>query len=700
MSYLSLNIHNSYLAKKEDVILGFYEPVLKETKQYDRIAGFFTSSTLAVAARGLAGFIANQGRMRLLCSPILSKEDSILLKRIGENDPTLDLSDFNIDLGKIEDEFESNHVKALGWLLKEGFLDIRLAIVVDDCGKAMTKHEIEESGLFHMKVGIMTDIEGNRLSYSGSINETASAWTENCEQFKVFREWIAPDYFIDDQTSFEELWNGKVKDILIYDIPEAVAQSLIKYSADFDVDSISKSKYLSRRKQLERISLFPYQKEAVEKWKKCNYQMLFEMATGTGKTRTAIAAIQYLMHVEERLIVIVSCPQTTLSEQWRSEIRKLGLQFDENHIIDGTNSNWKDDLSICLSSHNIGDANHCIFFTTHDTSSSETFLSIVNRRLRPNAKVLFVGDEVHWLGAREYRKALQERYQYRIGLSATPSRWFDDQGTKLLKNFFGNNSFEFSIKQALTTINPLTGKHFLVDYYYRLLSANLNEEESDKYREYTVKMAKLYAVRQDNPDSEDAYEACARARAKIVQNAESKYDILRTILDELKLKGRVQDLIIFVSPEQKEMVKEILIEKGIIAHQLTQEEKTKREKQYGNISERDYIIKLFKEKTYQAIVAIKCLDEGIDIPSASIGILMASSTNPREYIQRIGRIIRQDEGKSFATLYDIYVSEADGLPQDAQIVEESLRRKEKQRLIEIAENARNFGAVMAIIQTL
>ncbi len=700
MSYKKIDIRNSYVSKKEDVIVNFYEPVLCETKYYDRLAGFFTSSSLAIAARGIAGFIKNQGHMRLLCSPILSKDDAEFLRRIGEDDPTLSLSDFAIDIDSIEDELYRNHVKALGWMIKQGILEIRLAVVFDEEGKVCGKEEVESSGIFHMKVGIMTDNEGNRLSFSGSINETANAWTENCEQFKVFKEWKHKEFFDEDLNTFDELWNNKLKNVKIYNLPEAVKQKLIRQSSDFDIESISKQKYLKYRKAQEGISLFPYQQSAVEKWKTCNYKMLFEMATGTGKTRTAIAAIDFLKKKEKKLVVIVSCPQNTLSVQWRNEILKLGLTFNENHIIDGTNSKWKEDLSNSLSAHNVGYADQCIFFTTHDTSSSDNFLKIFNKRLKDNAKVLFIGDEVHWLGAKELRKALQERYKYRIGLSATPSRWFDDFGTKLLLEYFENNIFEFTIKEALTTTNPLTGKPFLVDYYYKLKSAMLNETEAEKYRRLTLKMAQLYNKKNNDDEVDQLFEGVARERAKIIQNAENKYEVLRQILSELKQQGPIRDLLVFVSPEQREKVKGILREEGVIAHQLTQDEGTRAETRFGGISERESLIKQFKEHTLHALVAIKCLDEGIDIPSAHIGILMASSTNPREYIQRIGRIIRQDAGKKFAILYDIYVSEVDGLIDEVYQVEKSMREKEKKRLKEIAENAFNFSEAIKIINSL
>ena len=189
-------------------------------------------------------------------------------------------------------------------------------------------------------------------------------------------------------------------------------------------------------------------------------------------------------------------------------------------------------------------------------------------------------------------------------------------------------------------------------------------------------------------------------QANITKNAVGKYDTLKEILGSLEKQNMLQDLIIFVSPEQKETVMEILYNRNIVFHNLTEAEGTRKEKKYGGISEREYIISQFKEKTYKALVAIKCLDEGIDIPSASIGILMASSTNPREYIQRIGRIIRQDENKTFAHLYDICVDKVEGLDGEELELERKIRQKETIRMSEIAENSINPVDVLEIITNL
>lgn len=207
-------------------------------------------------------------------------------------------------------------------------------------------------------------------------------------------------------------------------------------------------------------------------------------------------------------------------------------------------------------------------------------------------------------------------------------------------------------------------------------------------------------MRENDPDAALSLERLLEKRANIIKNASAKFDKLEAILDELEKKGRIENLIIFVSPQQITQVLQILAERGIIFHKLTEKEGTKAEKRFGNKSEREHIITKFKSKDYQAIVAIKCMDEGIDIPTADVGILMASSTNPREYVQRVGRIIRQSPNKLSAYLYDICVDTIHAMEDDSIDLERKIRAKEVVRLKEIAANAINSIDALTIINSL
>lgn len=708
MSFKDLDIKSCYESGIGDIVQDFYEPVLASAILYDRIAGFFTSTSLAVAARGMAQFIQNGGIMRLITSPILSSEDMSIIQKVVDNSEDISALDLGLNLEQLENALLCDHVKALGWLLSQGRLEIKLAVVVDAKGNPLTKENLFSIGLFHQKVGILTDAEGNHISFSGSINETASAWTHNDEEFKVFKDWEdSADYYKNDREKFDEIWAGSKYNITLIPLPKAVREELIAFSKDFEIDSISAKKYIERKRavkspfELNGISLFYYQKDALAKWRESGFSMLFEMATGTGKTRTAIAGMNYIMHQHERVITIISCPQNTLAKQWKGEVEKLGIVADETDVVDGTHNNWRNALTTICLQNRIGLANKCILYTTHDTASSPDFISIIQENVGANSKVLFIGDEVHWLGARKLRAALMERYDYRIGLSATPSRWFDDSGTKIIDNYFGNVHFEFTLKNALAEINPLTGKHFLVDYYYNIHRVSLTDDEGIEYANLTDRISKLYRVKDTDDDAAELYERLIEKRANIVKNAENKYPVLESILDELTAKDELENLIIFVSPQQKEHVVEILNKKDILFHQLTQEEGTTPKSQYGGKTERQYIIQKFVEKRYQALVAIKCLDEGIDIPTAARGILMASSTNPREYVQRIGRIIRQEASKSYAYLYDICVESSGCFVDDGmRDIDAKIRQKELARLNEIAALAINSADALKNIFAL
>lgn len=692
MSLKDIDLKQSYESDNEDLIENFYEPVLSHSTKYLRLAGFFSSSSLAIAARGIASLIKNGGKYLLICNPVLSKNDAKVI-----TDSTSDIPlDISLDLDNIDSEFERDHVKAMGWMLSKGHLEIKLAVVYDDNGNPVTIEDTSHYGIFHQKVGILFDSEGNSISFSGSINESATAWLKNDEEFKVFRSWDATKSFVDsDFKRFQSYWCDSKKKTRIFSLPEAIKYKLISFSKDFDVESLSLKHYkfkraISKYDSLQRptIPLFSYQETAVEKWKDNNYSLLFEMATGTGKTRTAIACIAHVLSITTKLIIVVSCPQSTLSQQWGTELDSLGISADKKIVVDSTNPNWSKQMESAILEIENGFTNTLLLLTTHDSASKERFTELIKNGAA-NIDTIFVGDETHWLGAGKRRNALLPSYKYRIGLSATPARWFDDNGSKLIVDYYGNNNFEFTIADALNTINPLTSKTFLVNYMYNLIDVQLSEEEGIEYQNLTHQLIRAYANRENSEEAEGRYQRLLMKRADLVKNAESKYSALDKLIVDLIKKGELQDLIIFVSPQQKDQVKEILNNHNVLSHELTEKQGTRRNKAYGGVSEREHILNCFKKGIYQVLIAIKCLDEGIDIPTASRGILMASSTNPREYIQRIGRIIRQSPGKTRSFLYDMTVLGCDFLSDEEKKLDKRIREKEILRIREIAKNALN-----------
>lgn len=690
-SYTEIAFKASYESGVDDLVQDFYVPVLGCSASYDRIAGFFSSSSLAVAARGIAGLIENRGHMRLITSPNLSAEDAKVITSASQSVQRFFEGRLLSELDQIQNEFEKDHIQALGWMLANGLLEIRLAYVTDEDGVPL------QSNLFHQKTGLLTDIQGNKLSFSGSINESASGWLGNIEEFKVFREWVAGQdaFYQSDENRFSALWSGSRKNVRVVDIPQAVKERLIREGADFSIERLTVRHYLNDRKGKsveERLSLFPYQEEALRTWLHNGCRLLFEMATGTGKTRTALACVNHAVKREKKLVVVIACPQTTLSSQWRiNEVEPAGFVFDTSLTADGTNSGWRRAFDTLLKQVSTGFYNHAVVYTTHATGSSSDFTALIQGS-NPDIQFCFVADEAHGLGAHKSKQALIDRYKYRIGLSATPRRWFDAYGTRILADFFGDKSFVFSIADALTTINPLTNRPFLVNYYYHPVFVSLTDGELQSYKRLSTRIKKLSAYAQSSDEYQKRYEALLFARANIQKNAVEKYAALAEVLAKTP---RVENTLLFVSDAQLDNVMALLKQCGVTAHRFTEKQGASPKKEYGGLSERQYLINHFKKGNYQALVAISCLDEGIDIPSADTAILMANSSNPREYVQRIGRVLRQAEGKTHARIYDFIVEPdwAQELPPELRAFERNIFEKELQRAHDMAVNALNNAEV-------
>lgn len=706
LSYPDMFIKPSYDTIQDNLLVDFYIPVLEHAKRYDRISGFFSSTSLAIAARGIAGLIRNKGKMRLLTCQKLSKDDVTEIQKYVRHADSLIGEKMISEMDDVEDAFKRDHVAALGYMLQQGYLEMKIAVLYDTDAESRKVGSLKNA-ILHQKIGILYDSNFHGISFSGSNNESATGWLENIEEFKTFKSWKEgqKEYFMEDCDRFERLWNlenDKHTGMYVMDLPDAVKQHFLQISNDFRLDSISTKEYLKQNKKIffikeendkkEPLSLYYYQKCAVNQWIENGHKLMLQMATGTGKTRTAFGCMECACRdIKSGLIIVVATPQITLTRQWIKDMEKLQLDIDEYIEVDGTIHDWRINMRKSLQRVYIGQFNHFVIFTTHDTASNEDFIDIL-QTYGPGETIFFIGDEVHGMGADKTRNALQSKYEYRLGLSATPKRWFDDEGSHLLEEYFGNKSFHFGLREALETINPRTNLPFLANYYYYPCFISLTNDELEKYRELSQKISRL--SHDKDSDLNELRTRFLMRRAEILKNAENKYQKLHDILE--KLGPNIQDTIIFVSPQQIDKVMMILREHNILAHRITEKESQHKSNKYSGLSEREYIIKQFETGSYQVIVAIKCMDEGIDIPSARCGIIMASSTNPREYVQRIGRIIRQDGHKSFATLYDVVVEPEHDIIQDDDLkkIEKKVYEKEMARISDLSKEAINRAQVV------
>ena len=673
MSLKDLEIQSSYETGSDPykLVNDFYIPALQESKDYWRISGFFNSNSLIIAAKGIEALINNGGMMKLLVSPELSRADLEIIREHGiEGIPKLN----SFDPGPMPDD----HLKALAWMLDTGKLEIKIAVPT------------HENALFHEKIGFFFDSDGNILSFSGSINETASGWLKNIEEFKVFRSWDRTqndEYLEKDLKKFLAYWNGLRKETAnVYDIPDAVKRDILRIKPD-DVWELSlMNRYRSERNKKNKpedkddgpLCLFPHQKAAVRWWVKEDYNSMFIMATGAGKTIAAIGCVFEKLKDNEPLLIVVSTPQTLLSEQWKREFERLDVPIARMLMVDGNNGKAKrSKMAELMMDISQGFRNNGVVFTTHSSASRPEFTGIIKKE-KKNSKILYICDEAHAAGSSQLKRGLMEEYDYRLALSATPKRMFDDEGTENLLRYFGNNPFEFSIAEAMSTINPDTKQPFLNPYNYHPVFVDLDDEEINKYNRITRQI--IIEKHKREPDRVKLNRLYT-SRARIIKNAGAKPEVLQDLVDRLGPRS-MTNTIIFVSDHHIDDVMINLKRQGARPGKITENVSARSKK--GMASERSQEITAFNAGERGCLVGINCLNEGIDIKAARTAIIMSSSTNEREYIQRIGRVIRYAPGKPISEIYDFIVCMPDG----------TIPYSEVNRAAAIAENASNEKEVM------
>lgn len=686
-----IELTRSYDSGKDnsDIVAEFLNPVLSEAGEYFRLAGYFNSGMLAAAARGMASFIANGGTMRIVASPNLSARDLAFLESADSNEARLvvfeeALSRSVADLVSLEDLLLKDHVRALAWMLKSGRLQIRIAVPAK--GQSV-------DALFHHKVGIVVSRDGSeRLSFSGSINETSAAWTKNYEDFKVFREWSEAerDYFQGDLNMFNEYWNQTRRNVEVIDLPEAVEREILQHAPlEFEEFSLKKHERPKSSTDEPTFELRNYQKRAVDAWGKRGYRGILAMATGTGKTKTATGCIKSLLEVEPNLFVISTSPYQHIATQWTKELAKF------NVVALAGSGKWKRLLEGAIDDLVLGIRDVAAVTVVQDTAANPAFIAAIQRIIEANIPILFIGDESHGLGAPSLRKALSADYKYRLGLSATPARYFDEGGTDFLEDYFNGegieeDAFTFSIGEALAWRDPITNARALCDYNYYPIFVDLTPEETEKYLKFSEEIGVASAINKNrkSEESDSRLKQLLRDRALILKQAKSKIPALLETIRSNPITGN--SLVYCVNTNQLVSAGGVLSQQDVIWHRFTGEESTS-----GSPSEREKILRNFSIGDYDALVAMKCLDEGVDVPSAHTAFILASSGNPREFVQRRGRILRPDSPSKVASVFDFVVRRprgADHSPEDPTSFDSELNR-----MLEFASVALNELEVRTLI---
>ena len=668
----SLDLSNSYSSSFSDLLDDFYIPALEVAIQYRRAAGYFSSAILSAIEIALSGYIDRGGRIQIICSPRMTEEDAnAIVDGFGDREVAsvlqgqLDEIDFHIG-----SKAPSSIVRSL---IKRGALDIRVAV------------NVTGTGIYHDKYGILTDSNNDSVAFDGSINETLSGWSAygNHESFQVFKSW---DNRVEDRVAelsdrFDRTWSGQSKRLRIIhpnqlsevfeprvdDIPEAEALKLFRNARKFRV---GKKEWSLGGSGTSR-ELQEHQKVALANWEKQDFRGIISFVTGGGKTITALAAAHDWLKSGNPVIVLV--PSEILVDQWIEEARtELGdLSYTLVKVGAGeSREQWLPRIRDAFDTRI--EMPPGLVIGTYDSARTEPFLFITKSR---NEETLMICDEVHAAGANESRKILDQLSPIRrLGLSATPERFNDPEGTNAIFNFFGPKVEPvFGISEAIEA-----GR--LVPYSYNIKTVRLSEWEHEQYEKITKEIRRQAAMGDAADGPSTYFEKLLRDRANIVKGAEAKVGIALDIL-EGKLQFYSHWLVYCNSLAQITQLRVLLEKRGIPSLEYHS---------FLNRSTRKDTLTYFT-KNGGVLAAVHCLDQGVDIPRIDAAIILASSTNPREYIQRRGRILRASPKKTFADLNDIVTLTDDGVVA---------LRSDIERAREIGEHAQNRGRVLADIEFL
>lgn len=360
-SFRDLRLKDAYDSDEDNVLEDFYIPVLAKSVRYDRLAGYFSSTTLATSAKGMADFIENDGKMRLVTSADIPEHDmQAIIDGISKSEEIIT----NAFLKKFDmiDNLQRDHIAALAWMISQGNLEIKIAVPIN----RRTFHN--PVSLYHQKTGILYDTENHRITFSGSINETGSAWNKNIEEFKVFCDWKYGQeiYGDSDAKKFEKFWYNNSVNTRVYSLPDAIKKHLVNLAPKTKKEAVDMVRTVP--------GLRSYQCEAMERWFENGRCGILEMATGTGKTRTAIACINKIFKINDRCLVVIACPNNHLIHQWATNLKTWGL--DTQLAYSGVK--WTNDLKDSILHINNHVITKKIITTTHRTFCSKRFGDIIN----------------------------------------------------------------------------------------------------------------------------------------------------------------------------------------------------------------------------------------------------------------------------------------------------------------------------------
>lgn len=686
MGFAQLNLHDYYRSGENNIVKDFYMPCLSAAVQYDRAVGYFNSGALKLALRGISRLVRNKGRLRLVVSPALTAAD---LKAIEDGYATRQVID-DVIVRTVQDvlvELPTHQLELLRWLIANNYLDIRVATVMG-----------QRPAIYHEKFGIFTDPDGLRVVFVGSSNETPSGLLANFESVEVFRSWYDDDVsrITRRVQNFDDLWEGRERGLEVTPFPDAARRVIIESGeARATLDAFDDDLALGNGQphgQDTRPSLRDYQLDAVRAWLRNQGRGVLAMATGTGKTITALSIVDLLVRdfrrKEQALTIIIVVPYKHLVTQWNETALQFGfspiLCFESRQL-------WEGQAQAEVRAVQHGTSPHTILIVTTTTFISEPFQAVMKIATAHDA--LLVVDEVHNVGATSTRTLLSDDFTFRLGLSATPERVYDAEGTSALLAFFGGVVFEIDLAEAIR-------RAILVPYRYYVHRVFLTDDESDQYIQLTDQLTRLGGYH-DNADPEDvAGDQVKRLlirRARIVGSASNKVPVFLGLIQ----KEEDHRYTLVYCGDGKTDGDERLVH-NVVAGLTQMHRSADSYTATTPLDTRDWLRKTFAAGDLEYLVAIRCLDEGIDIPETRRAYFLASSTNPRQFIQRRGRVLRRSNatGKRYAEIHDLLALLSPTAKSAGTGYAQSVILRELGRVREFAKLAQNGPQVIASLLDL
>lgn len=647
MSFKDFDINISYKSVGEETISDIINPLLKQTKIYKRSVGYFSSSSFNFISEGIVSLANNGGKIYLITSPELSEEDVIAINN-GYDRKLLYkerfLTEFEMSLNSLDDE----KLQLLSDLIVEDILEIKIV-------------KKKNCGMYHDKLAILTDFENNQIIFQGSNNESENGYNGNYEKVRVFKSWYDFEGRIVDETEeFESIWNDNNEYLDVYEFKDAVKNSIIKVR-EHKRNNLSSIK----NEKSEPFTLRDYQEDARDSWVNNNFNGFFVMATGTGKTITSLYSIKELLKKDE-IFTVIAVPYKHLVNQWYEDAIKI---LPDCIILKAYSeiASWDDNIVNSIFYNKFNVKKNIVVITTLRSFSLEKFDNVMSLVY---TKKLLVVDEAH-----NFINKIDDpkyNYDYKLGLSATPVFGSDSEKTNNLLNFFGGMVYNLPIEDAI-------GK-FLVNYEYHPIFINSTPQEEERFKNLTRLMNSCF----DNGVLIDKknFILYHKSRLRVISMADEK---ITGISSYIKSVNKKDHFIVYCSDgkiyddygeELKHLkyVLQVMNSMGFKPSKFTADE---------NMSERMSLIKNFNKGYISSLVAIRCLDEGINIPSIESALILSSNDNYREFVQRRGRILRQYGTKKIAHIYDVIVLPSVDCPNMAEI---ELRRYYEYAKLSIEDN--------------